>query len=92
MAGKSSGISGMVTSGLMEFWPGLTLESLCAMICLASARVHFEVKSDAGSCAVWVWGVGRGKPGAGAGIWVLDGGHAGCRCDRYCPSQTPLRV
>ena len=41
----------MVTSGLMEFWPGFTVESLCAMICLASARVHFEVKSDAGSCA-----------------------------------------
>src|SRR6478672_11102173 len=47
------------------------------MICLASARVHFEVKSDAGSCAVWLWGVGRGKPGVGAGICVFDGGSDG---------------
>ena len=77
MAGKSSGISGMVTFGLMEFWPGVTVVLLWAMICLASARVHLEVKSAAGSNACWVCFVGRGKPGVGAGICPPLGGSEG---------------
>src|SRR4249919_1283285 len=77
MAGKSCGISGMVTLGLMEFWPGDTVVLLWAMICLASARVHLEVKAAAGSNACWVCFVGRGKPGVGAGICPPLGGSEG---------------
>ncbi len=47
------------------------------MICLASARVHLEVKAAAGSNACWVCFVGRGKPGVGAGICPPLGGSEG---------------
>ena len=67
----------MVTFGLMEFWPGVTLVLLWAIICLASARVHLEVKAAAGSNACWVCFVGRGKPGVGAGICPPLGGSEG---------------
>ena len=66
----------MVTLGLMEFWPGATFGLLWAMICLASARVHLDVKAAAGSKASCVWTVGSGNPGVGAGI-VVAGLSAG---------------
>lgn len=49
MTGKSFGMSGIVSDSSIEFSPGCTSGSDCPMICWASARVHFAVKSVKGS-------------------------------------------
>jgi len=54
-------MSGIVYSVGREFSPAGAAGSENARICRASARVHFDVKSDSGSWACWLWMLGAGK-------------------------------